>query len=104
MNGRPVRPTTGPLGPATKLYAAAFDALIDKTLHSDAPIPPRAAAVELLDRLHRYGLADVTPHGSGFAIVLCGISANSTGTEAAALRNWQSAARVRMALEVQQCL
>ncbi|MDZ4393792.1 hypothetical protein [Cypionkella sp.] len=104
MNDRPMKVIKGPLGPKTKLYAAAFDALIDKTLKGDTPIPPRAAAAELLDRLNQYGLAEVTPHGSGFAIVLCGISANSTGTEAAALRNWQSAARVRMALEVQQCL
>lgn len=78
------------------LTAAAFEALIDQTLRAGGPIPA-AASQWLIGRLVTAGLATLTARDDDKTFTLCGITATTNGSPYAALRNWQSAARARLA-------
>ncbi len=82
------------------LTATAFVALIDAALSGAAThghLVPSTQAAQLVQRLTQSGLAEVTPYGDTSRLTLCGIHASSTGTAYGLLRNWQSAARQRIA-------
>lgn len=81
------------------LTAAAFVALIDTTLTGamEGPVVPVPQAMMLLHKLANAGLAEMQAQGETTRLTLCGITATSTGTAYGLLRNWQSAARQRIA-------
>lgn len=76
------------------LTIAAFDALIEVSLHGGSLVPSTTAR-HLVERLANCGLADVSSTADSLTMQLYGITANG-GTALALLRNWQSAARDRV--------
>ena len=88
------------------LHIAAFVALIDLELRASGGLAPVGAANWLVRRLMTSGLASVDQSGdhSGdmTVLTLCGIRASCNGTSYGLLRNWQSAARNRLAEEVRK--
>lgn len=84
------------------LHVAAFVALIDATLNGGEALVPRFASQDLLARLTATGIATATSTPDNLRLVMFGIPAISDGSAYGILRNWQAAARLRLAAGVQR--
>jgi hypothetical protein len=63
---------------------------------------PGSESQWLLNRLSTADLAQIELRGEDKIVTLCGISASTNGTAYALLRNWQSAARLRLSAGLQR--
>jgi len=86
-----------PLTGRRRIEVAAYAALIDTQLTGTGQFLPRYAAQQLFAQLIDTGIATLHPRGQGSQFTMLGISTISDATAVGILRNWQGAAKARLA-------